>query len=93
MLAVHMRDSGVGIDPAQHDKVFAKFFQLEHTLTRQAGGNGLGLFLAKGIVELHGGTIGFRKIDGPGAEVVVRLPITAPAPDPGPELTEEITDV
>jgi signal transduction histidine kinase len=87
---VHIRDSGVGIDEANRDKVFAKFFQLEHTLTRQAGGNGLGLYIAKGLVELHGGSIGFLPVEGQGAEVAVRLPHTPPhSPPPAAEPNEE----
>jgi PAS domain S-box-containing protein len=88
---VHIRDSGVGIDEMNRDKVFAKFFQLEHTLTRQAGGNGLGLYIAKGLVELHGGAIGFLPVEGQGAEVAVRLPLTPPrSQPPAAEPTEEI---
>jgi PAS domain S-box-containing protein len=76
---IHIRDSGVGVPEEQRDKVFAKFYQLEHTLTRRSGGSGLGLYLARGIVELHGGTIAFRSIEGPGAEVVVEIPQRPPA--------------
>lgn len=90
---VHVRDTGVGLEAQHFDKVFAKFYQLEHTLTRQAGGNGLGLFIAKGVIELHGGTIAFQPVDGPGAEVVVRLPRGAPREAPSPTLTQEVVDV
>jgi PAS domain S-box-containing protein len=92
-VAVHIRDSGIGLDEQFRDKVFAKFFQLEHTLTRQAGGNGLGLYLAKGIVELHGGSIGFLPVKGPGAEVVVKLPFTAPSGSEVIANREGVTDV
>jgi two-component system phosphate regulon sensor histidine kinase PhoR len=91
-VAIHLRDTGVGIEPHQRDKVFAKFYQLEHTLTRQAGGNGLGLFLAKGLVELHGGTIRFCPVSGPGAEVEVRLPLAPTGEDRVSQLQEGATD-
>jgi signal transduction histidine kinase len=77
-VSIHVHDTGVGVDPAQRDKVFAKFFQLEHTLTRQAGGSGLGLFLAKELVELHGGKIAFGPTEGPGAHLVIDLPRSQP---------------
>ncbi len=76
-VAVHLHDTGIGLDPKCHDAVFKKFFQLEHTLTRQAGGNGLGLFLAKGFAELHGGDIQFVSTTTVGTEVVVTLPLRA----------------
>lgn len=91
-VAVHVRDTGIGVDPLLRDKVFAKFFQLEHTLTRQAGGSGLGLFLAKGLVDLHGGTIRFCPVAGPGADVEVRLPLAPPVEERAAEIPEEATD-
>jgi PAS domain S-box-containing protein len=72
---IRVRDNGVGIAPALLDNVFDLFAQGERTLDRAEGGLGIGLTLARRIVQLHGGTITAAS-DGPGkgAEFVVRLP-------------------
>jgi two-component system, chemotaxis family, CheB/CheR fusion protein len=78
---IHVRDTGAGIDPALVNDLFQPFTQAKQTLARSEGGLGLGLAFVKGIVELHGGTVGASS-DGPGrgAEFTIRLPIiTAPA--------------
>jgi len=70
-----VRDTGVGIDPAQLGQVFDMFAQLEPSIERSHGGLGIGLSLARGLVELHGGHIDARS-DGPGrgSEFIVHLP-------------------
>lgn len=54
---VAVKDSGVGIDPDQIDRIFDRFYQVDGSETRRYGGVGLGLAVVKGIVELHGGKI------------------------------------
>ncbi len=75
-VAVRVRDTGIGIDPAMRARLFQPFAQADGTLDRSRGGLGLGLALVKGFVELHGGTVDVRS-DGldRGAELVVRLPL------------------
>ncbi len=73
-------DTGIGIDPRYHRRIFEKFFQVEDPLTRHHGGAGLGLFVAKGIVESHGSRIEVSSQLGRGAEFSFRLPIHAEAP-------------
>jgi PAS domain S-box-containing protein len=69
-------DTGCGIEPALLPRVFEPFMQAEHTLDRASGGLGLGLALARGLVELHGGAIEARSDGrGRGATFVVRLPL------------------
>jgi two-component system CheB/CheR fusion protein len=69
-------DRGFGIDPDMLGKIFELFVQAEQRIDRPRGGLGVGLSLAKSIVELHGGTIEARS-DGPnmGSEFIVRLPL------------------
>jgi two-component system CheB/CheR fusion protein len=69
-------DHGFGIERDMLDKIFELFVQAEQRIDRPRGGLGVGLSLAKSIVELHGGTIEARS-DGPnmGSEFVVRLPL------------------
>jgi two-component system CheB/CheR fusion protein len=71
-------DTGCGIEPALLPRVFEPFVQAERTLDRAGGGLGLGLALARGLVELHGGDIEARSDgQGRGATFVVRLPLDA----------------
>jgi PAS domain S-box-containing protein len=72
---IRVRDTGVGIDPEFQGKVFDLFVQGERRLARYRYGAGIGLSLAKDLVELHGGTITVQS-RGPdsGSEFTVRLP-------------------
>jgi signal transduction histidine kinase/ActR/RegA family two-component response regulator len=80
-----VRDTGVGIDPVFLPNVFDTFRQADASSTRQHGGLGLGLSIARRLVELHGGAIeAFSDGPGRGARFTVRLParITEPLPAP-----------
>jgi PAS domain S-box-containing protein len=81
---VAVRDTGIGMTPEVLAHVFEAFSQADQSLDRSRGGLGLGMALARGLVELHGGSIAATS-DGPGrgSEFTVRLPlIPAPAPPP-----------
>lgn len=73
---VKVRDSGIGIPKDRLEGVFEMFSQIESAIDRSQGGLGIGLTLAKRLVEMHGGRVE-AKSDGPGhgAEFVVRLPM------------------
>lgn len=79
-LAVQVRDSGVGIQKEYLTSIFEMFSQVDSTLERSQGGLGIGLTLAKQIVELHRGSIDVRS-EGPGmgSEFIIRLPTTSEA--------------
>jgi signal transduction histidine kinase/CheY-like chemotaxis protein len=79
---VRVRDTGVGIRPELLTSIFEAFQQETQDVARTVGGLGLGLALAKGLVDLHDGSIAAHS-DGPGqgAELVVRLPLSAPPAD------------
>ncbi|MBX3464336.1 MAG: PAS domain-containing protein [Planctomycetes bacterium] len=70
-----VRDDGIGIDPRYHRRIFEKFFQVEDPLTRHHGGAGLGLFVARGIVEAHGSRIEISSQLGSGADFSFVLPL------------------
>ncbi|HYD40769.1 MAG TPA: CHASE3 domain-containing protein [Anaeromyxobacter sp.] len=75
---LRVSDTGAGMDAALLARLFQPFVQAEDTLHRTAGGLGLGLAIARSIVELHGGTISAASEGrGKGAEFEVRLPLLA----------------
>ncbi len=71
-------DDGIGIDPRYQRRIFEKFFQVEDPLTRHHGGAGLGLFVARGIVEAHGSRIEVSSQLGRGADFSFMLPLHRP---------------
>ncbi|MFZ5819218.1 MAG: ATP-binding protein [Chloroflexota bacterium] len=84
---ISIRDTGIGIEPQDQELVFEKFYQTGETLTHSSGktkfkggGPGLGLSIARGIVQAHGGRIwlespGHDEKTNPGTVVYVRLPL------------------
>jgi len=74
-VSVTVRDSGIGIDPKLLPHVFDLFVQGRQGIDRAAGGLGLGLAIARTLVEMHGGTIEARSAGhGQGSEFVIELP-------------------
>jgi signal transduction histidine kinase len=78
---VSVRDSGIGVPPEHHKKIFDPFFQVDNTSTREFGGTGLGLNIVKRFVEAHGGVVWVESEMGKGAGFHFTLPI-APPPTP-----------
>ena len=70
-----VRDSGLGIPKEKQGEIFTKFYQVDTTLARKAGGTGLGLVICKGIVEAHGGKIWFESEEGKGSLFSFSLPL------------------
>lgn len=81
-VVLRVRDSGIGIDPEKMSELFNMFAQVQSDRDRSEGGLGIGLALARGLIELHGGEIEARSAGlGQGAEFVVRLPLRASFPE------------
>ena len=72
-----VRDSGIGIDPAQHDRIFQAFQQIDGSTSRRFGGTGLGLAITRQLVEVLGGQISLESTPGQGSRFIVRLPVVA----------------
>lgn len=75
---LEVADTGIGMNEIQQKRVFAKFFQVDDSLTRETGGVGLGLALVKKLVEMHDGTVWVESKVGQGSHFFVRLPIRGP---------------
>lgn len=71
---VSVSDNGPGLPPEEQAQAFERFFRGANAAQRYEGGTGLGLPVAKAIVEAHGGEIALRSVPGQGAEVVFALP-------------------
>ena len=81
---LEVRDTGVGIPEAEQDRLFERFYRASTATERAIPGVGLGLTIAKAIVEAHGGTLDFDSVEGAGTTFRVRLPLRPP-PTGAPE--------
>jgi PAS domain S-box-containing protein len=75
-IAVTVSDTGVGMTPAQMDRLFEAFAQAEASTTSKYGGTGLGLAITKRFCEMMGGDVAVRSEAGRGSTFTVRLPAT-----------------
>lgn len=75
---IRVRDDGPGIPEDELEKVFDPFYRLETSRSRDTGGTGLGLTIARNIAEQHGGTLRLRNHPGGGLEAVLTLPVSRP---------------
>ncbi len=69
---VSIKDSGIGLEPAALKKIFNEFHQVEPHTTRKYGGMGIGLPIAKGLVEAHGGKV-WAESAGPGKGTTINV--------------------
>jgi signal transduction histidine kinase len=71
---VSVIDSGIGVPAADLDRIFERFYQVEPHLIRRHGGMGLGLSIAKELVEVHGGRMWVESVEGKGSRFSFTLP-------------------
>lgn len=77
-IAFAVTDTGVGIDPAEQQAIFDKFYQLGSTTRGVREGTGLGLAITKSLVEMHGGRIELKSAPGEGSRFQFFLPRNGP---------------
>jgi PAS domain S-box-containing protein len=77
-VAFIVEDTGIGISPGNAERVFEPFWQVQQSATRQVGGTGLGLSVARRLSRLLGGDITFESSAGSGSRFTVTLPLRAP---------------
>ncbi len=70
-----VRDSGIGIPKSQHKRVFSRFFRAANAIKAETEGTGLGLFIAKNIIEAHGGKIWFESEEKKGTTFYFTIPV------------------
>lgn len=73
-ITVFVRDEGVGISESEQEHIFDRFYRVDGTLSRKTQGTGLGLYLAKGIIEAHNGTLNVKSKPGEGSTFFFTLP-------------------
>jgi len=76
---ISVKDTGIGIDPAQHHRVFAPFERVESVYTLKQSGTGLGMPLTRRLAELNGGLCDFTSVPGQGSEFWLILPASESA--------------
>ncbi|HEV7133431.1 MAG TPA: HAMP domain-containing sensor histidine kinase [Gaiellaceae bacterium] len=79
-VSLEVRDTGIGIGAGEAERVFEQFFRARAAVQGQIQGTGLGLFISRAIVEVHGGSITAAPRDGGGTVFHIELPVRAAIP-------------
>ena len=72
---ISVKDTGIGIQENMKEIIFERFRQVDKSFTRKCEGSGIGLYLAKSLAEMHGGSIEVNSEYGKGSEFIVKLPL------------------
>lgn len=74
-IRLSISDEGIGIAPADQQRIFDRFHRVDNRLSRQTPGTGLGLYLVKSVIEAHSGQVGVNSSPGQGSTFWIELPI------------------
>jgi signal transduction histidine kinase len=77
---ISISDSGLGISPEHVERIFERFYRVDEARSRAKGGAGLGLAIAKWIVEAHHGSIRVSSLPGSGSTFTIDLPLSVTSP-------------
>jgi len=92
-LTVSIEDTGIGIKQKDQDIIFKSFSQSEKEISKNFGGLGLGLAIAKKYIDLIGGSISFKSIENQGSTFLLKIPYTQMQNDTAPSLSKEIAPI
>ncbi len=73
-IRIEVTDQGLGIPPAEQERIFEKFYRLDAAMSRGVGGSGLGLFISREIITQMGGVLSVQSVEGVGSTFTVTLP-------------------
>lgn len=69
-----VQDTGIGIPPEHHNRVFERFYRVDKSHSKEVGGTGLGLSIVKHSVQIHDGKIDMKSVPGEGTTITIRFP-------------------
>lgn len=85
---LRVSDKGMGVPLAVQKKLFTKFFRAENARKQRPDGTGIGLYLARKVIDGHGGSLVFESQEGKGSTFGFRLPIKKLSTPPSPQVVE-----
>jgi len=77
-----VKDTGIGVPKSEKDRLFAKFYRAANAKIQRPDGTGVGIYLAKKVIDAHGGQIIFESVEGKGSTFGFRLPLKPIEPTP-----------
>lgn len=79
MVQIAVKDQGIGIAPADQDRIFERFYRVDEARSRVTGGTGLGLAIARNVCRNHGGDVVVWSVPDEGSTFTIQLPLHQPA--------------
>jgi two-component system phosphate regulon sensor histidine kinase PhoR len=74
-VSIEVQDNGIGIPPADLDRIFERFYRVDRSRSREMGGTGLGLSIVKHVAQVHGGSVDVRSTPGAGSKFRLKIPL------------------
>jgi two-component system sensor histidine kinase SenX3 len=75
-----VRDHGIGIPRGDLDRIWERFYRVDHARSRETGGTGLGLSIVRHVAQVHGGEVGVTSREGQGSTFRITIPRSSPPP-------------